>query len=258
MARPGLLLYFDILPALDKLPRAAVGELLLSALHYAQDGIEPAFEDSSLAFAWAFLRPAADRDAAAYETKQLKGEWLVYCKQCKRDDAQPLDFDTWRERAVNGTLRAVDVSLPTTTTTTTPSPSPTTSPTQEQIQPIDGPAAAPPTPARNARGDYGWVKLTDEEFQRLEQQLGADELRRCVAYIDESAQQTGNKNGWKDWAVVIQRCHREGWGPPKAKPTTTGDTNFQPSAERIQKNNDWLDEFLAEQEAKSGGGTDGA
>lgn len=252
MARPGLLLYFDILPALDKLPHAAVGKLLLAALHYAKDGVEPSFDDASLGFAWAFLRPAVDRDGITYETKQLKGTWLVYCKQCKRDDVQPLDFDTWRERTVDGALHTVDVSLP--TTTTTPSPSPTTAPTQEQLQPIDGSAAAPPTPARNARGDYGWVKLTDEEFQRLEQQLGADELRRCVAYIDESAQQTGNKNGWKDWFVVIQRCHREGWGPPKAKPTATGGANFQPTADRIQKNNDWLDTFLAEQQKKEGGG----
>lgn len=74
MARPGLLLYFDVLPALDKLPHAAVGELLLSALHYAQDGVEPAFEDSSLAFAWAFLRPAVDRDGAAYDEKQKRGD----------------------------------------------------------------------------------------------------------------------------------------------------------------------------------------
>lgn len=233
----------------------------MAALHYAQDGIDPTFEESSLAFAWAFLRPSIDRDGATYEAKRLKGEWLAYCKQCKRDDVQSLDFDTWREHIDNGTLHAVNVPLQTSTApkpTTSPTTSPTPAPAQEQLQPnyTAGEAASPPAPARSARGDYGWVKLTDEEFQRLEQQLGADELRRCVACVDERAQQTGNKNGWKDWTVVIQRCHRDGWDLSRAKPTATGGTNFQPSAERIQKNNDWLDSFLAEQ-GKGGGGDGG-
>lgn len=48
MSRPGLLLYFDIVPALDQLPSNAVGELLLKALHYAQDGAEPVFLMMSL------------------------------------------------------------------------------------------------------------------------------------------------------------------------------------------------------------------
>ena len=42
--------------------------------------------------------------------------------------------------------------------------------------------------------------------------LGEKELMRCIAYVDESAQQTGNKNKWKDWNLVIRKCHREGWG----------------------------------------------
>lgn len=119
--RPGVLLYFDILPALDKLPHEAVGELLIKALHYAQDGVEPVFDDSALVFAWAFLKPAIDRDGVVYRDKRLRGDWLTYCRQCKRDGIEPLDFETWRERADNGTLQPVDVPLPTTTT----SPSPT-------------------------------------------------------------------------------------------------------------------------------------
>lgn len=80
--------YFDILPALERLPYATVGELLLAALHYAQDGAEPAFEDSALTFAWAFIKPTVDRDGAVYETKRAKGEWLAYCKRCKEGKAK--------------------------------------------------------------------------------------------------------------------------------------------------------------------------
>lgn len=80
--------------------------------------------------------------------------------------------------------------------------------------------AAPPTPSepkkskpvRHERGRYGWVKLSDEEYSRLLNELGESELERCIAYVDESAQSTGNKNKWRDWNLVIRRCHRDGWG----------------------------------------------
>ncbi len=65
---------------------------------------------------------------------------------------------------------------------------------------------------KHKRGEYGWVQLTDEQYNKLLQDLGQAELDRCIAYIDESAQSSGNKNRWKDWNLVIRRCHREGWG----------------------------------------------
>ena len=62
------------------------------------------------------------------------------------------------------------------------------------------------------RGEYGWVQLTDEQYSRLVADYGEDETKRCIKYIDESAQSNGNKNKWKDWNLVVRRCHREGWG----------------------------------------------
>lgn len=73
----------------------------------------------------------------------------------------------------------------------------------------------PTTPEKRVRhryGQYGWVRLTDEEYERLKRDLGAEELQRCITYIDESAQSNGNKNKWKDWNLVIRKAHREGWG----------------------------------------------
>ena len=75
-----------------------------------------------------------------------------------------------------------------------------------------GAAAKPPSPARRKYGTYGWVKLSDEEYSRLVSDLGQNELDRCILYIDESAQSSGNKNKWRDWNLVIRRCSREGWG----------------------------------------------
>ena len=62
-------------------------------------------------------------------------------------------------------------------------------------------------------GEYGWVVLTGEQYSRLLADLGARELERCIDHIDRLAQATGNRNGWKDWNLMVRRCHAEGWGP---------------------------------------------
>ena len=65
---------------------------------------------------------------------------------------------------------------------------------------------------RHKRGEYGWVLLSDDEYARLLRDLGEAELKRCIDYVDNRAQLTSNKNGWKDWNLTIRNCHREGWG----------------------------------------------
>ena len=69
-----------------------------------------------------------------------------------------------------------------------------------------------PPPTRKAFGEYGWVKLTQEEYDRLLKDLGQTELDRCIEYVDESAQTTKNKNKWHDWNLVIRKCSKHGWG----------------------------------------------
>lgn len=82
--------------------------------------------------------------------------------------------------------------------------------------PSEHSGATTPTPsgdsAKKKFGAYGWVRLTDDEYARLLDELGEAELQRCIAYIDESAQSSGNKNKWKDWNLVIRRCSRDRWG----------------------------------------------
>ena len=77
------------------------------------------------------------------------------------------------------------------------------------------PTPTEPKPSKSSKhkyGEYSWVQLTEEQYSKLLQDMGQAELERCIAYIDESAQSSGNKNRWKDWNLVIRRCHREGWG----------------------------------------------
>ena len=122
--RPGVMFYFDKTDALEKLPHDKVGVLFLAAMRYAKTSEEPKFDDALLNFAWALIRPSIDRDAEKYEDKRLRGEWLTYCRKCKQDSTHPLDFETYRQQCVNGTLRAETSTQP--TTTTTPATSTTT------------------------------------------------------------------------------------------------------------------------------------
>lgn len=62
------------------------------------------------------------------------------------------------------------------------------------------------------RGAYGYVKLTDEEYRRLTADLGQTEAQRVIAYVDESAAMTGNKNKWRNWNLVLRKASREKWG----------------------------------------------
>lgn len=78
------------------------------------------------------------------------------------------------------------------------------------------------TPARESFGEYGWVKLTEEEHSRLINEYGLSEVQRAIAYIDESAQSTGNKNKWKDWNLVVRKCIRDGWGKRQQQQQSTG------------------------------------
>jgi hypothetical protein len=77
-------------------------------------------------------------------------------------------------------------------------------------------------PIRTPRGEFGWVKLTEDEYDRLLADLGNAELARCIRYVDESAQSNANKNKWKDWCLVVRRCHREKWGVSASGASGTG------------------------------------
>lgn len=74
-------------------------------------------------------------------------------------------------------------------------------------------------PIYHKYGLYGWVELTDKEYEKLFNDLGQAELDRCIEYVDESAEITKNKNKWKNWNLVIRKCHRDQWGMTVAQRT---------------------------------------
>ena len=133
MARPGIMLYFDILEPIKVLPDADKGRLLVAMLEYGQSGIVPEF-DGMLALAWGFVKPNLDRDEEAYEKSKIQRRYAAFCKQRAALNLPKIPFEEWlnlpddeRDRAAtnyNEPLRTVDSvgsRYPTTSTTTTPS-----------------------------------------------------------------------------------------------------------------------------------------
>lgn len=84
---------------------------------------------------------------------------------------------------------------------------------RENIATPYDPDADQPEPkiVRHKYGEFGWVRLSDDEYARLLASLGEEELQRCITYVDESAQKNHNRNKWTDWNLVIRHCHRDAW-----------------------------------------------
>lgn len=70
-----------------------------------------------------------------------------------------------------------------------------------------------PTEESRARGQYGYVKLTDTEYNRLITEYGEARVRRMIDHLDERAHLTQNRNGYKDWNSTIRVYFNNGWGP---------------------------------------------
>ena len=230
MAMEYVCLYHSYLDAIQALGDAERGRLLTAMLEYSIQGASGHLSGNER-FIWPLMKAQIDRDKASYSDK------------CRRNS------ENRRQR-------------PSTTVNDRQRPSTTVN----EINQGKGKGEykgkgkgkgegenTGPAPARTAYGQYMWIKLTDDEYKRLLVDLGQVELDRCIAYVDESAQSSGNKNRWKDWNLVIRRCHRDKWGlstknPPKSM-QPGADTN--PTQDRIKANADWLDKFLAGQEAGS-------
>ena len=133
MARPGIMLYFDILEPIRVLPDADKGRLLVAMLEYGKSGTLPQFDgDLGLTLAWGFVKPKLDKDSDEYNKTVLKRQYATFCRDRKKRNEPEISFDEWLM-----TLDASDYQMvshdtkwypsTSTTTPTTPSSTPNTS-----------------------------------------------------------------------------------------------------------------------------------
>lgn len=191
MARPGIMLYFDILEPIKVLPDADKGRLLVAMLEYGQRGVVPEF-DGMLALAWGFVKPNLDRDEEAYEKAKVQRSYAAFCKQRKILKRPKVPFEEWsnmtedeRERLItedNEPERAVDFvtsRYPTTSTTTTPSTTTSSTTTTAAAATTTEPEIAAATIESEVRFmggtlGKGVVLLSDDQVEALLDRMGLE------------------------------------------------------------------------------------
>ena len=176
MARPGIMLYFDILEPIKVLPDADKGRLLVAMLEYGQTGKAPEF-DGMLELAWGFVKPKIDKDESEYNLSVLRRQFATVCRERKRKGEPEITFDEWLKTNVN--LDNQRPSMMTNdnqwypTTTTTPSTNTSSSTTTAT-------AAAATTSTTKGGGDGGGggaVKKYGKQLEVLHGTLGKGVVR---------------------------------------------------------------------------------
>ena len=211
--RQGVFIYYADAEQFQLLSDQQLGLLIRSLLKYSECGNRPNFDDPAVAMAFSFMAARDDRDGVKYN------EVCEKRREAGKKGGRPPKAKGFSEnQKVSEESKEKQKKL---TPALTPALALTLTPEPEQGRESSAAAPTPPPPAvsksdkkseKHKHGEYGWVRLTNNEYARLLKDLGEAELARCIAYIDESAQSNGNKNKWKDWNLVIRRCHRDGWG----------------------------------------------
>ena len=188
MARPGIMLYFDILEPIRVLSDAEKGRLLVAMLEYGQSGADPAF-DGMLALAWGFVKPKLDRDEESYEEAKEQRKYAAFCKKRNGLGLQKISFDEWQVMDNNERLRMVTEGneplravvpvasrYPSTTATASASASSTASASAAAVTTGEEIAATAAKEFKFLCGELGKgvVLLTDEQIELLLDQMDVD------------------------------------------------------------------------------------
>ena len=186
MARPGIMLYFDILEPIKVLPDADKGRLLVAMLEYGQSGKVPVF-DGMLALAWGFVKPKIDKDSDEYNRTVLKRQYATFCRDRKKKGEPDISFEEWMMTIDDQSYQMISHDIkwyPTTTTSPSTSTTPSTSTAAATTTSTNEDTAA--TASENTlklvggKLGQGVVFLTDAQFDDLLERLGFDVFNRYM------------------------------------------------------------------------------
>ena len=126
--KPGVMLYFDVRPCLNRLTDAEQAQLFRAILDYGESGIDPGFENR-LGLVWDFVKPMIDRDADRYKEIQEKRAMAgsrggqMKASKSKRNEANRANAsfasDDVAKESNNSKTKQIKPSTTTTTATTT-------------------------------------------------------------------------------------------------------------------------------------------
>ena len=178
-----------------ELTHSQLGWLWLTMMEYQFENKEPEKVPKALKLVWTYIRKDLDDAQRHYQTSVKNGRKGGRPK--KKPENNPEETQSNLEK---GTLTS---TLTTTKTSTT-----TLSSTDTGSAPAQTAGVCCET---HSFGEFGWIKLTIEQYEKLRERLGFEELQRCITYVDEAAQSTGNRNRWKDWYLILRRCSENRW-----------------------------------------------
>lgn len=176
-----------------KLTKLQIADLFLTMMDYQFEGKEPEELDNGLSVLWAVIQQDLDYARKRYETSVLNGK-----KGGRKKKQQPAETQNNLQEGKTITESITESKSITKSISNTD--------TEEMVS-----AKADLSVCQRTYGEFGWIRLSDSEYCDLVQEMGADELIRCINYIDESAQSTGNRNNWLNWHMVLRRCYRNRW-----------------------------------------------
>lgn len=195
----------------------SIGILLVAMMEYQFEGTLSVELTEDLEIFWLFIERDLDNARRKYESSVANGRKGGRKKKQEPEQTQqnptepnethqnPVEPNKTRQNPMEGKSISESMSM---SESITESRSMTK---KGQKQNIPAAAGESVSLEKKTYGEFGWIRLNDEEYARLEQMLGKDILKRCIAYIDESAQSTRNRNHWFDWFVVLRRCAKYKW-----------------------------------------------
>lgn len=234
--------FSDFYESVKCLPDADFGAVMRAAFEYQISGKEYDGDNLFVKMAFGFAKRQADRKQEYSERKRanINKRWnkQTDTEQVQDDSDANENNCTDTEYIPNdtngyGTIQTDTECIQNDTPNPSPIPSPNNIINSLSIAGANGENFAgepqkpeePKAPAKLTRksyGQFGWVKLSEKEYTALVNDLGQAEVERCISYVDECAQSTGNKNKWRDWNLVVRKCSRDRWGVSAPKITYQG------------------------------------
>lgn len=190
MARPGIMVYFDMMGPLKVLPDTDKGRLFWAMLEYGKNGTVPEF-DGMLSLAWEFVKPKIDKDSEEYNRTVLKRQYATFCRDRKKKGEPEISFEEWLMTNDNQSYQMIPHDTkwyPTTSTTTTPSTTTATTAATAAAATanttVDTAATAADSTVKVLGGELGKnvVFLSDEQFSDLLERM---DLETFNYYVDK-------------------------------------------------------------------------
>ena len=92
--KPGVMMYFELRPSLDKMSDELAGKLFRIMMEYGETLYEPEIPEG-LEIAWPLIRCDIDRDHQTYQNKCTKNAYNAYSRWEKEKGQEPLTYDEW-------------------------------------------------------------------------------------------------------------------------------------------------------------------